>query len=92
MHLRKGVAAFAALIAAAAVAVPVASASTQTTTATPTVVMPIPPSLGLPGVGCPIWYGTPNPATGCTPFWVVHYVSFLQLFQTLGFPLVLGAA
>jgi hypothetical protein len=78
MYARKGLAAFAALIAAVAVAVPVASASTATTPATP-------PQLAS-WATCPPWYGVVNLATGCAPYWVFAYGYLTQLYDTLGFP------
>jgi hypothetical protein len=83
MHVRKRVAALVAVIAAAAVAVPVASARTPITPLTPAALDQL-LSLGPPG--CPSWYGTPNPAIGCTPYWLFTYVSILRVYDTPGWP------
>jgi hypothetical protein len=85
MHARKGLAALVAVIAAVAIAVPVASASAATTPPTPATLLPPPGSVP----GCPIWYGIPNPATGCTPYWVLAYVTVLRLYGTFGFPFLI---
>jgi hypothetical protein len=29
--------------------------------------------------GCPVWYGIPNPANGCEPYWAIE-LGFLDRF------------
>jgi hypothetical protein len=69
MSLRKPLVGLAGVMAALAIAAPGANASTATTAAA-----------GTPlSLGCPIWYGIPNPANGCQPYWA-YALGFAQNF------------
>lgn len=67
MSLRKPLAACAAAMAAFAIAGPATNASAATVPTARTAADAAPLSLG-----CPIWYGITNPATGCAPYWAIE--------------------
>jgi hypothetical protein len=73
MSLRKPLVACAAVMAAFAIAGPAnASAATVPTARTAAGVTPL-------SLGCPIWYGITNPATGCEPYWAIE-LGFFENF------------
>jgi hypothetical protein len=59
-------------MAALAIAAPAANASATTTARTAAAGTPL-------SLGCPIWYGIPNPATGCEPYWAIE-LGFIERF------------
>jgi hypothetical protein len=73
----------AAVVAALGIALPAASASAATPAdATPTTLPQLPDQIAS-SLGCPPWYGIPNPATGCTPYWGIPSGVLMQPFWTL---------
>jgi hypothetical protein len=73
MFLKRRLAMLAAVIAALAVGAPAVSASAQTVPFTG-------PVLGTPG--CPVWYGIPDLAVGCLPYWVIELRLLNRLYHT----------